>query len=224
MRRSRGGRSPSVTDLRAELAEVGRSVVGSGLVIGSGGNLSARLPGADSFWVTATGTWLDRLGPDHFARVDLEGHATAGSPRPTSELALHVATYRARPDVNAIVHLHPQTVLLLDVLGEHIRLVTTDHAFYLRQVTRARFQPPGTQVLADEAAAAVADGTNCLILARHGCSVLGPTVELAHKRALYLEEAARLTYRALALGAADRLTPLPAEFLANIDAGRQATI
>ncbi|HEX6501332.1 MAG TPA: class II aldolase/adducin family protein [Micromonosporaceae bacterium] len=223
-RRSRGGRGQATTDLRAELAEVGRSVVAAGLVVGSGGNLSARAPGADWFWVTVTGTWLDRLGPDQFARVHLDGRAATGSPRPTSELALHVETYRARPDVNAIVHLHPQTALLLDLLGERIRLVTTDHAFYLRRVARTGFRPPGSQVLADEAAAAVADGTNCLILARHGCSVLGPTVELAHKRALYLEEAALLTYRALTLGAVDRLTPLPDEFLANIDAGRRTAI
>jgi L-fuculose-phosphate aldolase len=121
-------------------------------------------------------------------------------------LALHVQTYRARPDVTAIVHLHPQSVLLLDALGVDIRLATTDHLFYLRSIARTGFALPGSPELAHTAAQAAADGTNCVLLAQHGCSVMGDSVELAHKRALYLEEAAQLTYRALALG---RLADLP---------------
>ncbi len=203
-----------------ELCLVGRHVTRAGLVVGSGGNLSARSPGADRFWVTGAGTWLDRLDKRSFAEVLLDEHAgpvgtgpvgtgsgsgpAADPPRvgrvaPTSELALHLATYRARPDVNAIVHLHPQSVILLDALGERIRLVTTDHAFYVRQVARTPFYRPGTQALAEAAAMAVADGVNWVILAHHGCSVLGETVEMAHRRAANLEEAARLTYRALLL-------------------------
>jgi L-fuculose-phosphate aldolase len=119
------------------------------------------------------------------------------------EVGLHLATYRVRPDVNAVVHLHPQSVLLLDALGQRIRLVTTDHAYYVGDVARVGFHPPGSAALAEAAADAVAGGANCVILAHHGCSVLGETVELAHKRARNLEEAARLTYRALLLGRTD---------------------
>ena len=60
-----------------------------------------------------------------------------------------------------------------------------------------------------------ADGANCVLLANHGCSVLAGSVELAHKRVLYLEEAARLTYAALTLGRVDKLRPVPAEFWAR---------
>lgn len=197
---------PYGDQLLNELSAVGRDVVRAGLVVGSGGNLSARQPGADTFWVTAAGTWLDRLDENSFVAIRLDdGAATRrGAPArpnqaPTSELALHLATYRVRPDVNAIVHLHPQMALLLDACGERIRLVTTDHSFYLRRIARTPFHAPGTSALAETAAAAVADGTNCVILAHHGCSVLGDTVEMAHRRAANLEEAARLTYQALVL-------------------------
>jgi L-fuculose-phosphate aldolase len=61
------------------------------------------------------------------------------------------------------------------------------------------FHPPGTAELARAAAEAVAGGTNCVILAHHGCSVLGGDVAMAHRRASNLDEAARLTYRALVL-------------------------
>ncbi|MEQ4300739.1 class II aldolase/adducin family protein [Plantactinospora sp. B6F1] len=226
-------------DLRDQLAYVGQDVVRTGLVVGSGGNLSARSPDGDSCWVTAGGTWLDRLDRSSFVRVRIPDGSVptdrpavptvAGEVRPdvssrrralpTSEVELHLATYRARPDVNAIVHLHPQTVLLLDALGERIRLVTTDHGFYLRRVTRVPFRLPGTAELAELAADATRDGTNCLVLSRHGCSVLADSVELAHRRAANLEEAARLTYRALVAGRLSELPELPAEFLARIDDG-----
>lgn len=190
-------------DLRDQLAQVGADVVRAGLVVGSGGNLSARVPGGDECWVTGSGTWLDRLGRDDFVRVRIADSGWEGGLAPSSELALHLHTYRARPDVNAVVHLHPQSVLLLDALGERIRLVTTDHAYYLREIARVGYHPPGSVALATAAAGAVAGGVDCLILAHHGCSVLGGTVAMAHRRARNLEEAAQLTYRALALGRPD---------------------
>jgi ribulose-5-phosphate 4-epimerase/fuculose-1-phosphate aldolase len=225
-------------DPRDQLTHVGGEVVRAGLVVGSGGNLSARVPGTDDFWVTAAGTWLDRLDRSAFVRVRAaDGSSVAagsaqrcgaapggpGDCPPTSELPLHLAVYRRRPDVTAIVHLHPQAVLLLDALGERIRLVTTDHAYYLRRIVTTPFRLPGTAELADDVAAATADGTNCVILSHHGCSVLADSVELAHKRALYLEEAARLTYQALALGRADGLSDCPPEFVRAIEAGIQGT-
>lgn len=193
-------------DSRDQLAHVGQAVVAAGLVVGSGGNLSAREPGGGVFWVTAAGTWLDRLRRESFSRVSVADGGTldVSGPPPTSEVGLHVAVYRARPDVNAVVHLHPQTVLLLDALAEPVRLVTTDHSYYLRRVVTTAFAEPGSPAVGELAAAALAHA-DCLVLAAHGCCVVADTVELAHKRAMYLEEAALLTYRALALGRVDQL-------------------
>jgi L-fuculose-phosphate aldolase len=207
-------------DLRDQLAHVGYDVVQAGLVCGSGGNLSARIPDEDACWVTAAGTWLDRLSRNTFATVRISdgSPATVGSlpssrVDPTSEIALHLALYRARPDVNAVIHLHPQTALLLDALGEHIRIVTTDHAFYLRRVSTVPFRLPGSSEVAALTAAMAADGTDCLVLSQHGCVVMADSVELAHKRARNLEEAAMLTYRALAAGRLENLRGIPDEFL-----------
>lgn len=200
---------------------LGADVAAAGLAVGSGGNLSARTPGGDTCWVTATGVWLDRLGHPDFVRVRIaDGARVEPAPAPSSEVALHLHIYRARPDVNAVVHLHPQSVLLLDALGEPIRLVTTDHAYYLRGIGRVGFHLPGSVALAAAAAAAAASGADCLILAHHGCAVLAGTVDLAHRRVRNLEEAAQLTWRALALGRAD-LPDCPTEFTANIDRYQQ---
>lgn len=205
-------------DVRSQLAHLGRSAVGAGLVIGSGGNLSAREPGADAVWVTASGTWLDGLDDDAFSlvRVD-DGEVVDGNPKPSSEVRLHLATYRVRPDVNAVVHLHPQTSVLLDAMDERIRLISIDHAYYVREVARTPWIQSGTDELADAGATAVAGGVNAVLLGHHGCSVLGATVEEAHKRAANLEEAARATYAALALR---RPVPeCPPQYLENIRRG-----
>lgn len=203
-------------DLRKQLAHIGAEVVRAGLVVGSGGNLSARSPGSDRCWITAAGSWLDRLTTTEFSLIDISGgQPLDGHPQPSSEWRLHSETYLRRPDVNAIVHLHPQTSVLLSALGYDIALITTDHAYYLREIATVTFDPPGSIELAVAAAEAVAGGANALILGHHGCSVLADSVELAHKRAVNLEEAARMTYAALMLahGRPELLPKVPAHFL-----------
>mgnify|MGYP000317989133 CR=1 FL=1 len=196
-------------DLILELTQTGRDAVGRGLVLASAGNLSARRPGADEFVVTATGTWLDRLAVGDFAVMGLDGKVRRGNPRPSSEWKLHQRTYRVRPDVNAVIHLHPQTAVLLDALGHPVRLITADHARYLGKVARIPYAPNGSDELADTAAEASRD-CDAVILAFHGSSTLGDTIEMTYRRALNLEDAAANTFRCLQLGNTDLTFP-PAE-------------
>lgn len=204
-------------ELRDRLAEVGAHAVRSGLVLASGGNLSARLPGADRFEVTAAGTWLDRLNHGDFSTLACsDGAVLGGASTPSTEWKLHWRTYQARPDVNAIVHLHPQHAVLVDALGEEIRLLTLDHANYVRSVGRVPYHPNGSDALAD-AAAAEALIHNAMVLTHHGCSALGPDVGMAYRRALNLEEAAVASYRLLVLG--NRTLRFPPEHLGSLDHG-----
>ena len=200
--------------LCARLAEAGAEAVRSGLVLASGGNLSARLPDSDEFVVTGAGPWLARLSEADFstmARTD--GSLLDGAPTPSTEWKLHWRTYQARPDVRAIVHLHPQHAVLVDALGEEIRLLTLDHAYYLRSVGRVDYFPNGSDELA-EAAAAQARDHNVMVLTHHGCSALGEDVAMAYRRAANLEEAAVASYRMLLLG--NRTLRFPPEHLAAL--------
>ena len=79
-------------------------------------------------------------------------------------------------------------------------------------------------VLAALTAAVAADGTNCLVLSQHGCVVMADSVELAHKRARNLEEAATLTYRALAAGRLSSLRECPEEFLDRLSMSGAVTV
>jgi L-fuculose-phosphate aldolase len=193
-------------ELLDQLADVGRTAVARGLVLASGGNLSARLPGDEEFLVTAAGTWLDRLAPGDFSVLTLDGEVVGGAATPSSEWKLHQRTYLARPDVNAVVHLHPQHAVLVDALGHRIGLITLDHAFYVRSVGTVPYFPNGSDELA-EAAAEEATRHDCMVLSHHGCSALGGDVGMALRRALNLEEAAVATYRCLLLG--DTTTAFP---------------
>lgn len=203
-------------DLVDQLIEVGRLAVRSGLALASGGNLSARLPGSGEFVVTGAGTWLDRLAPADFAVVTLEGEVVGGAERPSSEWKLHQRTYQVRPDVNAVVHLHPQHAVLVDAMRHRIRLVTLDHAFYVRSVGTVPYAPNGSDELADGAAAQAREH-DCVVLSHHGCSTLGADVGMAYRRALNLEEAATATYRCLAVG--DTTTEFPREAFADLHHG-----
>jgi L-fuculose-phosphate aldolase len=207
--------------LVSQLITVGRKAVQAGLVIGSGGNLSARLPGADECVVTCSGSALDELTPEQFSVVGIaDGAVRGGHPVPSSEVPLHLASYRVRADANALIHLHPQTSVLLDALGYPVRLLTIDHAYYVREVRSTPFIQSGTPELAEAGAQALADGCNCVILGHHGCSVVAATVDLAWKRANNLEEAARATLTMLQLG--DTTTACPPSYLQTVRAREAA--
>jgi L-fuculose-phosphate aldolase len=193
-------------DLIAQLADVGREAVAQGLVLASGGNLSARLPGSDEFVVTGTGTYLDRLGVDEFSVMGLDGRLRGGNPNPSSEWKLHQRTYLVRPDVNAVIHLHPQYTVLLDALGHEIRLISLDQAYYVRSVSRVPYLPSGSDELADAAAEAARD-CNAVIMGFHGCSCLGETIAMGFRRAQNLEQAAMTTFRCIQLGNTDLTFP-----------------
>ena len=155
------------------------------------------------------GTWLDRLTPADFTSMSLDGARSSGArERPSSEWKLHQRTYRARPDVNAVVHLHPQHAVLVDALGHAIRLITLDHAYYVRSVGTVPYFPNGSDELA-EGAAEQARTHDCVVLSHHGCSTLGADIGMAYRRALNLEEAATATYRCLVVG--DTASTFPPE-------------
>ena len=181
-----------------ELIEVGKKVVDRGLAVGSGGNHSFRAPGTETFFITGTGTQLDQLNPGSFAEVNLNGEVS-GVVKPSSEFRVHLESYRARPEIDVCIHLHPQASVLTAALNLPIKYLTVDHVYYVRKVVRIPWIRSGTQEIADATGLAVKD-SNVVILENHGCVVLAPSVQLAYTRVLNLEEASELTLRCHDLG------------------------
>jgi L-fuculose-phosphate aldolase len=92
--------------LREELAGCSADLYTLGFAPGSSGNVSVRLDGARVL-ATPTGCSKRVIGPEDVVIVDMEGRQLAGARHVTSEIDMHLAIYKARPDVEAVVHAHP---------------------------------------------------------------------------------------------------------------------
>lgn len=184
----------------------GNKLVTAGLVVGSGGNLSGRLPDGEGFLITPSGYSLAELTPDQLSVVGLDGSIADGQLKPSSEWPMHAAAYNARPDAEYVFHLHPPVSTTLHAIGHPIRHLTTDHAYYVRDLHEVPYINSGSPELA-KAVAAQLEGAEVVLLKHHGCLLVAGTPDLAYQRAMNLESAAMATYRATQLGDNDTVTP-----------------
>jgi L-fuculose-phosphate aldolase len=226
-------------NLADAVVDLGRRVAAAGLVVGSGGNVSARV-GPDEVLITPTGRRLDQLQPSDLVSIGVDGEplrpAETGRPlrsghagrplrsghagRPSSESPMHVAAHRARPDLGFVVHAHPPKANVLAAVGRPIRLLTLDHAYYVRRFEQVPYLPSGSP----ELGAAVADRlatVDVVLLTHHGCLVVAADADLAFERVANVEAAAAATFDAILLG--DTETVCPPEYLARVEAQERAT-
>lgn len=197
----------------AAVVRLSHRLAASGLVVGTGGNVSVRT-GDGEIMVTPSGFALDELTATDLVAIDLDGQVRSSAGGiPSSESHMHVAAHLARPEMPVVVHVHPPYANLLAALGHPIRLITLDHAYYVRRMARVPYLPSGSIELADAVAAQLA-GADVVILAHHGCLVVAADAGAAYERVANLEAAATATYRALLLG--DTTTVCPPEYMARI--------
>ena len=199
-----------LSEERHAVAVTCRQLLASGLVRGTSGNVSIRHPGTGAIAISPTGVPYPELAADGVPAVDPDGLRLAGELRPTSELALHLAVYRARPDVAAIVHTHSMFATVYAVLGEPIPPVHYQLARAGGVVPIAPYARYGTEELAAGCVRALADGPATL-LAHHGVIAVGGDVAEALAVAEAIEFVAELAWRCRLAGA-DRV--LDAEQLA----------
>ncbi|WP_443662946.1 class II aldolase/adducin family protein [Dysosmobacter sp.] len=91
---------------RALMCAVGKLLYDRGYVAANDGNLSMKTA-PDRLLVTPSGVSKGRLTPDMLLVTDLEGNVLEGNRHPSSETKMHLAVYRGRLDVGAVVHAHP---------------------------------------------------------------------------------------------------------------------
>jgi len=196
------------------IVRLGRRVAAAGLVVGAGGNVSVRI-GLDEIVVTPSGWALDEIHRGDLVTLGLDGAVRSGTNRPSSESPMHLAAHRARPELPIALHVHPPHANLLAAIGHRIRLITLDHAYYVRRLAVLPYLPSGSVELADAVAAGLVE-VDVVVMTHHGCLVVAPDPEAAFECAANLEAAATATYRALLLD--DTTTVCPPEYLACIEA------
>lgn len=175
------------------LCEVGNDLFARGDAFGATGNLSVRLE--SEIWITPTGQPLKGLAPDRLARIDLEGEVI-GPNQPSKEYPFHLAIYRARLDVRAVVHVHAPHSVAVSCLAalDPAKPIPAITPYFIMRVSPLAVVPyfrPGSNELAAAVGEAVADH-DCMLLRNHGSICAGGTIAEAMDRALELEETARL--------------------------------
>jgi L-fuculose-phosphate aldolase len=184
---------------RQEVAAHGRKMAEAGLTTRSGGNLSVIDRKQKLVAVSPSGRDYFDLKPGGVVLVDLEGRVAEGSGRPSSELPFHLALYRARPEVGAVVHTHSPYAATLACLGWELPPAHYLVGFAGRKVPLAPYRAPGSRELARVVVAAM-EGCNAVLLANHGLVTVGSSLALAFTAAESLELAARVYYQARAVG------------------------
>jgi L-fuculose-phosphate aldolase len=191
--------------LREAICDVGRRLHERGFVAAWDGNISARRPGG-AFLCTPTMCSKGRLIPDELCTVDEAGRQLSGSRGRTSEILLHLAIYRHRPDVQAVVHSHAPHATAFAMCGEPVPTgILAEAEFFLGAVPTVPYTLPGTQEFADSVVPYL-DGSCALILANHGAVTFGPTLEHAWGYTEVLDAYCRVLLLSRTLGPPQRLT------------------
>ena len=182
-----------------------------GLVSGTSGNVSTRLgeyDGRDLLAITASGVKYDDLGVDDIAVVDYEIEPVEGDAIPSSESLLHVAIYRRRPDVDAVVHTHALYSSVAAVAGIDIPPIIDEMVVTIGGAVRvSEYAFPGSSELAENVCDALGDRSAALIRS-HGSVGVGSTLDEALDACALTEKVAQIFVMSSMLG---KVTELPAD-------------
>lgn len=187
------------TDIRAQVVAAAQAMDATGLVVGTAGNVSGR---ADDgmIWLTPSSLPYDQVSIDNLAAVDLDGNPVEGSSRPSTEKAMHLACYRAFPEVGGVVHCHPIHASMFAVAHKSIPAVIEEVIVYLGgDVPVTDYRPTGSDELGEEVVRHLAD-RSAVLMANHGMLCIGESPDHALHAALVAEHTARIVWGANRLG------------------------
>lgn len=192
--------------LRAELVAVSRRLHANGWVANHDGNVSVRLHGG-RLLITPTAYSKADVDDASLIIVDLQGKVLEGRKKPFSELELHLAAYRARPEVDVVLHAHPVTATAFGLTGQELSPVAMPEVVVSlgdRIPTVPRAMPKTPEAVQGVAAAAAQ--VDAMLLAGNGALTLGPDLNLALLRMELVEHYAKILLAARQLGP---VQPLP---------------
>jgi L-ribulose-5-phosphate 4-epimerase len=174
-------------DLKHEVVRFCHKTFNRGLVAAAGGNISVRIPGRDEMLITRTNVSLGDATPDDIVRVDLDGRVieAARAARPSKETPFHSWSYKLRPDVQAVIHLHPPYTVVQSLRLKPLPLVTVSARLGLGHVPCVPIAYSGTPKLHGYVRDAVQDnpGVKVIMLAAHGLTAMGVDLTAAFNAA-----------------------------------------
>lgn len=187
--------------LRWKICEVSKLLWDEGLVSGSGGNVSAKIPGTKLCLIKPTGMRFCDLKKHHLITVNYETREVVkGTLKPSKETPFHTGIYANRPDVGAIVHSHPKTIVAFSAANVPLKRVKMGKG---EGVPVAPYFDPGTEELSDACLEALGD-QEAVIMKHHGAITVGPNtkngLDIAARRSIGLESGAKIQLTAHIIG------------------------
>lgn len=191
--------------IRSQIVELGRWLYEKRFITAAEGNISARL--GDRIFITPSGACKGLLSPEEIIETDLSGSRVAGERNPSSEAVLHLAIYRRRSDVGAVVHAHPPYATAFAVAGIALdKPVLPEVVLTIGKVPLVPYATPGTSEVANGVCTLIAEH-NALLLGNHGAVTCGADLRSAYFRMETLEHFAWISTIARILGGERELTP-----------------
>ena len=192
--------------LRKEMLRIGHLLYERNLLVALDGNLSVRISDTEIL-CTKAGCHKGLLTDDDLVVIDVDGNLLRGAGRPTSEMAMHLACYQNRPDVQAVVHAHPPICVAFTVAGLSLEpAILPEVVLTLGAIPTLPYRTTGTDVLALQVGSAMAL-RDAVLLERHGAVCVGTSLLEAFCRLEVMEHTARIVMHARSLGAVQTLDP-----------------
>ncbi|QLH74718.1 MAG: class II aldolase/adducin family protein [Methanomassiliicoccales archaeon] len=198
---------------RAEIVRFGKYLYDKGLVTGTSGNISVR-GDEDTMLITPSGACKGMLSVSDMIEVRISDGELLSEGRPSMETPFHLAFYRKRRDVNAVVHSHPLYCTIFAVAGLRVFTTLTPESLLVlgREVPYVPYATPGSEDLAEGLTENMGDA-NAFLLDKHGAIAVGGSLKDAFHRLETLEFMAEMQYRLIAIEKGD---PLPMDEVEKI--------
>lgn len=188
----RAGQRATHRALKEQLILAGKVLVAEGQDDFTRGHISFRLPDEPNlFFMKAHSIGLDEITMQNILTIDLEGDVVAGTARRHSEVYIHSEIFRARPDVNCVIHTHPTYSIGLSATGRALKCYSQPGALFYKAlgsytdtINLIRSQTMGAGV-----ARALGNG-RAVLLKNHGVVVTGATIAEAVIGTIMLENGA----------------------------------
>lgn len=184
---------------RNDVVEYGKRMITSRLTTATGGNISVFNRKEGLVAISPTGMNYMETRPEDIVVVKLDGSVVEGSRKPSSETPLHLAHYRLRSDIGAVVHTHSVFAATFATLRWEIPAMHYLIGFSGRKVPIAPYATYGSDELARVTSEAIGD-SNAVLMANHGLLTVGKTLDAAFTVAEVVELMAQVYYQAKSIG------------------------
>jgi L-ribulose-5-phosphate 4-epimerase len=193
---------------KALIVETAQQLTKKGYLMATGGNLSVRIAGQSALAITPSNYDYMKMLPEDICVLDFDLNVLEGQLKPSVESGMHAAIYKARPDVNAVVHTHQVYASALTLIRMPIPALFDEQTRFLgRSVNIIPYAPSGTGMLAGTIARHVRDHNNAYMMQNHGALVFGHDMERAVHNVEILEKCS-LAYL-IALCTDHKITKIP---------------